>query len=159
MTTDQPVTVDDLVALDVITQGTYAPFIDPSKVVRAINDAHAAGLAQGRAEGLDVGLEGAARTVVERYFNAEDSSDDNEVYVALTELRSYWTWYGGHITGTARRAAIAETPVEPWTDALADPAFVAALDQGLEDVAAGRVTPLAETPVEAGLPPELEIIR
>jgi hypothetical protein len=42
----------------------------------------------------------------------------------------------------ALRAALATTrQPEPWTEALADPSFVAALDEGMADVAAGRVSP------------------
>ena len=44
----------------------------------------------------------------------------------------------------------------PWDDALSDPAFKRALDEGLADVAAGRVRPWAEVARDLGLDEEIQ---
>ena len=46
-------------------------------------------------------LRTAARRAVLAYFNAEDAEDDAATLEAMTELRRFWTWFGGAITGDA----------------------------------------------------------
>lgn len=82
-------------------------------------------------------------------FTADLADTDEE-----SDRRStLWnTFPGGHVEmADWLRALLAATPSvrepDPWHEALADPRTKAALDEGLADVAAGRVTPYDPSPV------------